>query len=574
MRPRRVPHTSASRHRLTFRAGLAAVALAALSIVGIPYASAATTTAWATWEPLSGAPGGYTSEMTLAGQPELTAEVTSDSRGGGGIGLISGSSNWLSEGTPIGEKYGTSRDQPYLNLGAQTGGPSTTTYTFAAPTPASGWAFALGDIDADMVRISGVSASGDPLTAADLGFQDGFNYCAPGVVGSPSCTGDPSDVPVWDPATMTLTGNDAAADTSGAAGWFEPSIAIDSLTFEFTSRSGIPVYQAWFASMARDITGTVSDLESGPLGGVVVTLTDRDGNALETTTTTDDGSYSFPSYFATDGYQVTATPPEGKIGVVTTGTADLRTDDAVVDLTVRSIPSLSGTVSAEGAGVGGVTVTATGPDGTLTTTTAEDGSYSFPSIGEGTYDVTITVPDGSVAVSPTTRSETVAEADVSDVDFELARLGSIAGAVTADGGEPLGGVTITVSGPDGTTTATTGEDGRYLIDGLPLGDYVVTVEAPDGFRVDGPVTRNVIITTSGEAVVDQDFALVSVPVPPTTPPTDDGDGTGSTGGTGSAGDEPPLAATGADSTPFITAGAITLLAGAILLATRRLPRRR
>src|SRR5690606_38686095 len=101
-----------------------------------------------------------------------------------------------------------------------------------------------------------------------------------------------------------------------------------------------------FVSMARDITGTVSDVDDGPLDGVTVTLTDADGNVLATTTTTDGGQYSFPEYFATDGYEVTVTPPPGKVGVVTSGTADLRTSDAVVDLTVRDIASLDGTVTA------------------------------------------------------------------------------------------------------------------------------------------------------------------------------------------------------------------------------------
>lgn len=31
--------------------------------------------------------------------------------------------------------------------------PSTTTYTFATPTPAGGWGFVLGDVDADQVLV-------------------------------------------------------------------------------------------------------------------------------------------------------------------------------------------------------------------------------------------------------------------------------------------------------------------------------------------------------------------------------------------------------------------------------------
>lgn len=561
----------ARRRRRIVLPTLAALAVAALTAVGVPAASAATTTAWATWTPLTGEAGDFSTSMTLAGQPALTADVTSDSRAGQ-IGVISGASTWLSEGTPIGEKYGSSRDQPYLNLRPKADSPtspSTTTYTFATPAPASGWAFALGDIDADSVRISGVSATGAPLTADDLGFQSGFNYCAPGTIGKPSCTGDPADVPAWDPVSLTLMGNAAAADTSGSAAWFEPTVSIASLTFEFTQRSGFPVYQTWFASMARDISGTVSDVNTGVLDGVEVTLTDANGNVLATATTSDGGKYSFPGYFATDGYEITATPPQGKTGVVTTGTADLRTQDAVVDLTVRDEASLSGTVTTAGSGTAGVTVTATGPDGVLTTTTDSDGNYSFPLIGDGTYEVAIVVPDGTVAVSPTTRTETVAGEDVSDVDFELALLGSVAGTVTDDDGGPIEGVTLTVEGPGDAVTVTTDADGNYDVVDLLPGEYVISVVAPDGSSVDGPATRTVTITASGDVIIGQDFVLVEDVVTPPTPPENPDDPTDPTDpGTGGTGTD-PLATTGADSTPFIAGGVLALTAGALLMLTRR-----
>src|SRR5690606_28044800 len=161
----------------------------------------------------------YTTDISFVDRPALSASVTSDSRAGQ-VGVISGASTWLSEGTPVGAKYGTSRNSPYLNLRPKAdnaSSPSTTTYSFDRPTPASGWAFVLGDIDADAIRLSGVTASGAALTAAGLGFQGGFNYCADGVAGKPSCTGAADDVPTWDPDALTLTGNAAALDTSGAA---------------------------------------------------------------------------------------------------------------------------------------------------------------------------------------------------------------------------------------------------------------------------------------------------------------------------------------------------------------------
>lgn len=581
MPPHLVKDQTVSKRRIPKRSMLAVLAIAAMSLAVMPAASAATTTSWAAWTPLTGASGNYTSTMTLAGQPALTANITSDSLGGGGIGVISGASTWLSEGTPIGAKYGSSRDQPYLNIRPKANNatsPSTTSYTFDTPTPASGWAFALGDIDADSVRVSAVTSDGVALTAAELGFQSSFNYCDPGVGVGMSCRDYTGDVPTWDPATQTLMGNLTAADTSGAAAWFEPTTPIATLTFEYSQRSGFPIYQTWFASMARDITGTVSDIDTGVLDGVEVSLTDANGNVIATTTTAGGGLYSFPGYFATDGYEITATPPPGKVGVVTTGTADLRTSDAVVDLTVRDvdIASLSGTVTDAGGGVAGVTVTATGPDGTLTTTTGSDGSYSFPLIGDGTYDVTITVPGGTVAVTPSTRNETVAGTDLTGVDFELARLGSVSGTITDAEGNPVGDVTISIDGPGGTSTTTSGTDGTYLVGDLPPGTYEVSVTPPDGFTVEGPAVLTVTITASGDVIIDQDFTLIADVVDPPTPPVDpptppddpntppDNQGPGSTNG-----DSGPLAVTGADSTPFIVGGLIVLVVGGLLLVIGR-----
>lgn len=330
--------------------------------------------------------------------------------------------------------------------------------------------------------------------------------------------------------------------------------------------------------MARDITGTVSDVDTGVLDGVEVSLTDANGDVIATTMTAGGGLYSFPGYFATDGYEITATPPPGKVGVVTTGTADLRTSDAVVDLTVRDVDvaSLSGTVTDEDGGVAGVIVTATGPDGTLTTTTGSDGSYSFPLIGDGTYDVTITVPGGTVAVTPTTRNETVAGTDLTGVDFELARLGSVSGTITDAEGDPVGDVTISIDGPGGTSTTTSGTDGTYLVGDLPPGTYEVSVTPPDGFTVEGPAVLTVTITASGDVIIDQDFTLIADVVDPPTPPVDpptppddpntppDNQGPGSTNG-----DSGPLAVTGADSTPFIVGGLIVLVVGGLLLVIGR-----
>lgn len=644
------------------RRGILAGAIIFMAVlVGAVPAAAATTSSWATWQPLAGGAGAYTTTVQIAAQPAITATMTSDSRGGG-PGVISGASTWLSEGTPIGAKYGSSRDLPYLNLRPKAdnaASPSTTTYSFDAPTPSSGWAFALGDIDADSVRIQAIGPDGQALDATELGFQSGFNYCAPGVVGKPSCTGVATDVPVWDPANLTLTGNAAAADTSGAAAWFEPAAPISSLTFFFTRRAGFPVYQTWFASQARDITGAVVDIVDGPLTGVALTLTDANGAVVGTTTTAPDGIYSFPGFVATDGYTVRVAPPAGKISTgATTVAVDLTTTDAVADFTVRDIvpvavsgqvtdadgdpvpgvtvtidgqttttdaageylfdsvpvgthtatittpdgytlvsspppftipplsedpienvdfqvaenPTLSGAVTSNGSGVAGVTITAVGPGGTITAVTNGSGGYSFPRLPAGDYDITMTTPGGYVALTPVTRTEQIAGVDVANVDFDLARLGALDGTVRTDGGAPVPGVVIDVTGPGVPAQLTTDADGSFGLGGLPPATYTLTVVPPTGSTVVGVATRTVVITAAGEAVVEQDFTLAAIVVPPDPDPDPDPPVTGGNGG-GNGGSLPGTGL-GPETLAWAAGGAAVLLVGAVLLivSRRRAPR--
>lgn len=654
----------------TTRALLAgAVALGVVLVGAIP-AAAATTTTWATWQPLAGAAGAYTSSVQIADTPDLTATVTSDSRGGQ-VGVISGASVWLAEGTPVGAKYGSSVGQSYLNLRPRADNatsPSTTTYSFATATPSAGWAFVLGDIDADSVRIQAVGPNGQALTAAQLGFQGGFNYCAPGVTGKPSCTGDAADVPTWDPTTLTLTGNAAAADTSGASAWFEPSASISSLSFVFTRRAGFPVYQTWFASIARDITGTVTDPGAAPQPGVTVTLTDANGAVVATTTTLPDGTYSFPGVVAAPGYTARVTPPSGTIAVGSpTQTVDLSTVDAIADFQVRPIvpvavsgqvvdgdgnpiagvtvsvdgtlttttdanglyifdtvpvgphsvvvnppagysttsplqpvvvpagsedpiedvnftlvenPTLSGAVLANGAGVSGVTVTATAPgEPTLTAVTDANGDYSFPRLPSGAYEVTMSTPAGYSAIGPTTRTESVAAADVADVDFELARLGSFSGTVLTDDGDPVSGAVITVDTGAGTQQLTTAADGSFGLGDLPPGTYSLTITPPAGTTIVGATSLSVVITSAGEVVVDQDFTLAVDDVPPVDPgtpgtPGTPGAGNGGSGTGGASGGRLPATGLGPDTFVWAGAGVGVLALGAILFAVSRRRARR
>lgn len=276
--------------------------------------------------------------MTLGGGfPD--GSLASTSRSGSGVGVQSGSSTFLNSQTPPGAIFGSSRGAAYLNLrpaADDPASPSVTVYTFDRPTPSSGWAFVLGDIDADRVVLDGVDAQGRPVDAAGLGFAGVFNYC--GGSPSPCPPTDPPDLPSWDAASRTLSGNPEALDTSGAAAWFRPTVPLRTLTVTFFQRSGLPLYQTWFASLARTVSGTVTGCPGGPgspVAGVTVTLTDATGTVVATTTTAEDGSYRFEGFVAA-GYQVSIRPPSECLAPADVQPVDISEADGQADFALVS----------------------------------------------------------------------------------------------------------------------------------------------------------------------------------------------------------------------------------------------
>jgi len=502
--------------RVGVRATLSALLAVALLLAAAP-AHAATVGRWADWS-FVGVGGDFSGSLTLADTPALAATFTSTSRGGQ-VGVISGDTVWLPQGTAVGAKYGSSQGRPYINLRPRADTPtgaSVTTYTFSRPTPTENWTFVLGDIDADAVTIRAVGPDGSELTAADLGFQGGFNYCAPGIAGKPSCTGSASDVPAWDPATFTLTGNVGASDTSGASAWFEPSAPISSLTFTFQRRAGLPVYQTWFASLARDITGAVTDATDPgtPVAaeGVALRLIDQTGAVIATTTTDADGAYGFFGVTATDGYSVEVVPPSGQIAEgARVAPVDLADSDGVASFSIRDIVPVpvSGTVRDDaGNPLGGVDVTLSDGSTTLTTTTASDGTYLFDTVPPGTYTPAAVPPAGYSG--PTSLPDITVpigvETPIDDQDFTFTPNPTLSGRVT-DGSDGVAGVTVTVVSDDDTFTTVTRSDGTYSFPRIPAGGYAVTITVPSGYSSSDP-SQTVTLVADDETA---DFAIELAP---------------------------------------------------------------
>ncbi|QIG43355.1 hypothetical protein G5V58_11785 [Nocardioides anomalus] len=493
---------------------LGATALAALTtaLLALPPAlpAQALSNLWATWTPITGTANDYALRMQQASPGFPGASVASDSRAG--AQLVSGASTFLGPGTPPGATYGTSRNSPYLNLrplADRPTSPSTTTYTFDHPTPDTGWAFVLGDVDADQVEVRAVDATGARVSAAEVDswFRGPFNYAGG------------ADQPTWDAASSTLVGNPTRTDTDGASGWFEPDVRLSALTFVFTQRAGFPVYQTWFVSRARPLGGTVDDVSTVgacPVQSLVLTLVSPWGETLATTSPDATGAYSFGEWATQAGYTVRLTAP-ASCAVVGPSAAPLdnRGSDGSPasrgDFEVRQVipQPISGTVTDTGGHpVPGVTVTLTRPGGgTVTQTTGPDGTYLFDdnAMGAG-YSVAVTVPPGYAAGpgGTTITGLTVASVPLVDRDFVLQSLPSVSGQVTG-GGDGLGGITVTLTpagGGPSLTTVTAG-DGTYSFPHVPPGTVTLTITAPPGYG--GATTRTTPV--GAVDVTQQDFAL-------------------------------------------------------------------
>jgi len=494
--------------------GLVLLLLAALALP----ASAVTTTAIGAWDDLDGTANAYSTTMQLPalGFPEAT--VTSDSRAGS-VGVQTGATTWFGALSAPGAIYGSSRDRPYLNLRPKAdnaSSPSTTTYTFARPTPL-GWAFVLGDVDADQVRVSATLADGRTASAVDLGFQDAFNLCDSSPRPS-SCSGTgPYDLPSWDEPTLTLRGNLAASDTYGASGWFQPTASLRTLTFTFTRREGFPVFQTWFASRMQDVTGTlgVSDGGTCEVEGATVRLVDATGSSVADTTTDADGAYAFEGVAASPGYRVQISGlPEGCIASSPTSVAiDLSGGDTTADFTIREIipVPVSGHVrDDDGAPMAGVEVTI--DDGTTaprTATTDDDGYYLFDTNPAATYELTVATPDGYTAtIEPD--DVTIDDGDETPVinrDFVLEADPDITGTVTGGGG-PLGGVTVELDDGTDVVRTTTGPDGSYRFARVPSGDYTISIPTPPAdYTAPDPLSLSVEADDDDADLAGQDFAL-------------------------------------------------------------------
>ena len=350
----------------------------------------------------------------------------------------------------------------------------------------------------------------------------------------------------------------------------------DFVEEQFASISGV-VYEDTNDDDAGDvgIGGVVLTLVDGS-GNPVDGDPSTPGVQPITTVTEDDGSYTFID-LRPGTYGVVESQPDGFDSVTDSDGGDLNEIRPITvvsgeqstghDFVEELFGAIAGSVEADidnddvaDEPIAGVTLTLVDASGNpvdgdpstegvqpITTLTNSEGEYLFSDVPAGTYGVVETQPEGFIDVSDTDggdldeiRPILVSVGETNDGnDFLEEEPGAISGFILTDidnndtGDEPLSGIFVVLLLGNGNPvdsdpltpgvqaiTATTDENGFYIIEDIPPGDYGIVEIHPAGFAsvsdIDGddPDEIRPILVTAGEEnegnnFVEEEFGIIT-----------------------------------------------------------------
>ncbi|MYH51349.1 MAG: hypothetical protein F4139_00195 [Gemmatimonadetes bacterium] len=268
---------------------------------------------------------------------------------------------------------------------------------------------------------------------------------------------------------------------------------------------------------ASAITGQVT-IEDNPLEGVMVSLQGKGED--RTATTNGAGQFTFSELRRGD-YSVGITNPDAdeysfEVTSKTITIAHGETGTASFNGVLLRSATIIGTVTVEN--VGGIPATVTIQGGEkgqeLTTTTNDAGQFRFTQLYAGDYSVGISgFDDDLYGFDVTTATITVERKTTATVKpfegIEL-RTAGIEGTITVDGGHPLPGVTVTVTGgpKDEEHTRVTNDAGYYMVDELHAGVYTVAISDFDENEYEFEATTRTIdvgLRTTAEVAFQGDL---------------------------------------------------------------------
>ncbi|WP_086688089.1 collagen binding domain-containing protein [Nostoc sp. T09] len=248
------------------------------------------------------------------------------------------------------------------------------------------------------------------------------------------------------------------------------------------------------------------------ISGVELNVKDRNGNVVGTTTTDNNGKYSFPNLAAGQYTVAVSKPPNGFTPTLTQPnpialisgqnydqadfgfTPQAQGTGSIGDF-VFSDTNGNGVAEPGEPGIANLNLVLRDANGNVITTTKTDtnGVYRFINVPAGNYTVAVTNPPAGF--TPTLQPgavNLVANQNIDTVDFGFRPPtdGSIGDTVftdtngngTQDNNEPGNpNVTVTLTLPNGTTrTATTDGNGKYSFPNLAPGNYQVSANPPQG----------------------------------------------------------------------------------------------
>ncbi len=240
------------------------------------------------------------------------------------------------------------------------------------------------------------------------------------------------------------------------------------------------------ALRTAEIRGVIAVDGMGPLEGVTVSLTGK-GDDPDPVVTMGDGRFSFDRLHAgdytisifgydTDEYGFDVTSQNVTVALKETATLEF---DGIMLRTA----AIEGMVTVKGDGLKDVTVTVAGgpKDEEHPAKTNSAGMFDVGDLHAGDYSVTISGYDTrEYGFEVTTKSVSVGLRETAEVAFDgiLLRTAGVSGRVTVDG-EPMGGLTVALSGEEDRAGVKTNANGQYGFSGLAAGDYKITLSGYD-----------------------------------------------------------------------------------------------